>query len=98
MSAEVYHKTDLKPGLVEEIDTIVHKREWFVLGLMSSLEMIFKGKGLVRQEEIIHEEILLEMDRIQLRGEVWALENGDERPKKIPVRWNDDSATGVDYA
>lgn len=97
MSAEVCHKPDASDQLVDEATSIVLRSELHYLENLATEAFRFREQGLSRQEEIVLALSMLELAR-QDGEDAWAVENGDERPKKIPVRWNGDTSTGVDYA
>lgn len=97
MPAEVYHKPDASDQVVEEANGIVLRSELHYLENLATEAFRFREQGKVKEESIVLGYSMLELAR-QDGQDAWAVENGDERPKKIPVRWNDDSATGVDYA
>lgn len=96
MPAEVYTTPN---DTLELAGEVVHEREWGFQARLQNLWCRFKALGLIRQAEIVRDEILADQDRLSPNAGHWATENGDLRPAKYKApRYNEDSPSGLDYA
>jgi hypothetical protein len=97
MPAEVYPQRIPDCEAIQLANQIVLCEELHYLERLATLDMRFLDQGLVRQREIVLALSVIEMERQRGEG-AWAVENGQQPPKKIPVKWNSDTSTGVDHA